>query len=54
MLIKKITEIESTTVFGLVMKQGTVTEMIPTQVTIWYFAGIPFRKDIIRSRKPTA
>jgi len=51
MLIKKITEIESSTSFGVVQKQGTFIEDVPTSTTIWYFIGIPFRKDIIRASK---
>lgn len=51
MLIKKITEIENPTAFGIVVKQGQFSDAASTSIT-WYFLGMPFRKDIVRIKEP--
>ena len=52
MIIKKITEIERTTSFGIVNKINEFSDKMTTSTTTWYFLGIPFRKDIIRTKEP--
>lgn len=41
MLIKKITKIKNTDT-----KSGVVFKTPSEEITVWYFLGIPFRKDI--------